>query len=126
MITQYWLTGAKIVADIINSIDRTQSAALMERIQQADGELHQKIKDLLFVFDDLMSIDDRGIQLLLRAMSKPAAAELRSRLLPLDVFYPSIARWIHRVEGLPGYERTYPPHWRESAAPATTAPVTGH
>ncbi|MGH8265450.1 MAG: flagellar motor switch protein FliG [Steroidobacterales bacterium] len=58
--------GAKIVADIINSIDRTQSAALMEKILQADGELHQKIKDLLFVFDDLMSIDDRGIQTLLR------------------------------------------------------------
>jgi flagellar motor switch protein FliG len=66
--------GAKIVADIINSIDRTQSAALMEEIQQADGELHQKIKDLLFVFDDLLSIDDRGIQMLLREVQSDQLA----------------------------------------------------
>lgn len=57
-----------------------------------------------------------GIQLLLRAMSKPAAAVMRSRFLPLDVYYPAIARWIRRVEELPGYERTYPPHWRENSA----------
>ena len=66
-----------------------------------------------------------GIQLLLRALARPVAAELRSRFLPLEVNYPSIARWIRRVEALPGYERTYPPHWRESpqqdAAPAPVA-----
>jgi hypothetical protein len=68
-----------------------------------------------------------GIQLLLRALAKPAAAGLRSRFLPLDVNYPSIARWIHRVEALPGYERTYPPHWRASATTeAAIAPTAGH
>jgi len=65
-----------------------------------------------------------GIQLLLRALTKPAAAELRSRFLPLEVNYPAIARWIQRVEALPGYERTYPPHWREAAA--HSAPVAEH
>ena len=34
------------------------------------------------------------------------------RLLPFPERYPSIARWLERVEALPGYERTYPPHWR--------------
>jgi len=63
-----------------------------------------------------------GIQLLLRALSRPVAAELRSRFLPLEINYPAIARWIHRVEALPGYEHTYPPHWREPAPPAV---VTG-
>ncbi|HZF15545.1 MAG TPA: glutathione S-transferase family protein [Steroidobacteraceae bacterium] len=68
-----------------------------------------------------------GIQLLLRAMSKPAAAVMRSRFLPLDVYYPAIARWIQRVETLPGYERTYPPHWREVAAtPIAPVPAGGH
>src|SRR6266511_3681955 len=33
-------------------------------------------------------------------------------LLPLDRTYPHIASWIQRIEALPGYERTYPPHWR--------------
>lgn len=54
-----------------------------------------------------------GIMLLLRAMEKREAGELRSRFLPMDVTYPAIARWIGRMEQLPGYERTYPPHWRE-------------
>jgi hypothetical protein len=27
--------------------------------------------------------------------------------------YPALARWIARIESLPGYDRTYPPHWRE-------------
>ena len=43
---------------------------------------------------------------------KPEARELSSRFLPLEVNYPALARWIARVEALPGYERTYPPHWR--------------
>ena len=54
-----------------------------------------------------------GIQMLLRALDRPQGHELRSRLLPLEANYPAIAAWIKRVEALPGYERTYPPHWRE-------------
>ena len=54
-----------------------------------------------------------SIMLLLRAMEKREAGELRSRFLPMDVTYPAIARWIKRVEALPGYDRTYPPHWRD-------------
>jgi hypothetical protein len=53
--------------------------------------------------------------LLLRAMEKREAGDLRSRFLPLETTYPAIARWIRRVEALPGYERTYPPHWRDGA-----------
>ncbi len=54
-----------------------------------------------------------GIQMLLRALDRREAQELRSRLQPLENNYPAIAAWIRRVEALPGYERTYPPHWRE-------------
>ena len=53
-----------------------------------------------------------GLQMLLRALRKPEARDLSSRFLPLDVNYPALGRWIARVEALPGYERTYPPHWR--------------
>jgi len=55
------------------------------------------------------------IMLLLRAMEKREAGDLRSRFLPMEATYPAIARWIKRVELLPGYDRTYPPHWREGA-----------
>ena len=57
-----------------------------------------------------------GLQILLRALGKPEARDFSSRFLPLEVNYPALSRWIARVEGLPGYERTYPPHWRDSAS----------
>jgi glutathione S-transferase len=52
------------------------------------------------------------IQVLRRALDRSAAAELGARFLPMERNYPALARWIHRIESLPGYERTYPPHWR--------------
>jgi glutathione S-transferase len=54
-----------------------------------------------------------GIQMLLRALERREAQELRGRLLPLEANFPAIAAWIARVETLPGYEKTYPPHWRD-------------
>ena len=54
------------------------------------------------------------IQVLRRALNRSTAAELGARFLPMERNYPALARWIHRIESLPGYERTYPPHWRES------------
>jgi glutathione S-transferase len=56
-----------------------------------------------------------SLQILLRALAKPEARDLSSRFLPLDVNYPALSRWVARVEALPGYEKTYPPHWRETA-----------
>jgi len=54
-----------------------------------------------------------GIQLLRRALEKPQAAALSSRFMPVEVNYPALGRWLARVAALPGYERTYPPHWRD-------------
>jgi len=54
-----------------------------------------------------------GIQLLRRALDRPEAADLSSRFMPVEVNYPALGRWLKRVEGLPGYERTYPPHWKK-------------
>ncbi len=54
-----------------------------------------------------------GIQQLLRVMERREAQDLRAHLLPLEANFPAIAAWIKRVEQLPGYERTYPPHWKD-------------
>ena len=54
------------------------------------------------------------IQLLRRCLTRAAAADLGTRFLPMERNYPALARWIRRIEALPGYDRTYPPHWRES------------
>ena len=53
------------------------------------------------------------IQLLRRCLARSAATDLGTRFLPMERNYPALARWISRIEALPGYARTYPPHWRE-------------
>jgi glutathione S-transferase len=52
------------------------------------------------------------VQQILRASGKEAARPLDLGFLPLEASYPAIAAWVKRIEALPGYERTYPPHWR--------------
>jgi glutathione S-transferase len=52
------------------------------------------------------------VQILLRAASKDTAKPLNLGFSPLAQSYPNIAAWVKRVEAIPGYERTYPPHWK--------------
>ena len=54
------------------------------------------------------------IKLLLRALARPEARELSSRFMPVEANYPALGRWLTRVEALPGYARTFPPHWRDA------------
>jgi flagellar motor switch protein FliG len=60
------LGGIRAAADIINLLKPEQESLIMESIQAADSELGERIKESLFVFENLLAIDDRGIQALLR------------------------------------------------------------
>ena len=51
---------------------------------------------------------------LLRAASKPAAEGLDLQLLPFREQYPNLYEWCNRIEALPGYDVTYPPHWLDT------------
>jgi flagellar motor switch protein FliG len=66
--------GARTAANILNSMERDASGAELGKIEKADAEMHQKIKDLLFVFDNLLDVDDRGIQALLREVGSDTLA----------------------------------------------------
>src|SRR5689334_2431883 len=60
------LGGAKAAADIVNLLEASIEGPVMEQISRADEALSQKIQDLVFVFDNLVDVDDRGMQELLR------------------------------------------------------------
>jgi len=60
------LGGAKAAADIVNLLEASVEGPVMEQITRADEALSQKIQDLVFVFDNLIDVDDRGMQELLR------------------------------------------------------------
>jgi flagellar motor switch protein FliG len=60
------LGGAQAAAEIINFLEPSQESALMEQIEKSDEALAARILDLVFVFDNLIDVDDRGMQELLR------------------------------------------------------------
>jgi len=62
------LGGVKAAANILNFMDSTKEAAVVEEILKVDENLATKIQDLMFVFDDLAEIDDRSMQEILRAV----------------------------------------------------------
>jgi flagellar motor switch protein FliG len=80
--------GVRTAAEILNFLGTTQESVL-ESVRGHDAELAQKIMDEMFVFEDLLEIEDRGIQLILREVQseslivalKGASEELRDKIL---------------------------------------------
>lgn len=80
--------GVKPAAEIINMLGSSLETAVLDYIREADSDLAQKIMDNMFTFDDLMKVDDRGIQALLKEIQsesliialKGATPELRDRI----------------------------------------------
>jgi flagellar motor switch protein FliG len=62
--------GLKAAADILNYLDTNMEGQLMDSIREHDEEMAQQIQDLMFVFENLIDVDDRGIQVLLREIQQ--------------------------------------------------------
>jgi len=58
--------GLKSAANIMNYLDNNVEGQLMDSIRDTDEEMAQKLQDLMFVFENLIDVDDRGIQAILR------------------------------------------------------------
>ena len=116
----YLLTaGDKVVRPLFSG----RGLENMDEIQQAAQAIRQELKrvnDSLATSNWLVGTEICAadiavfplVQLLLRAAGKEAAQPLDLGLIPLSETFPNIARWVQRIEQLPNYQRTYPPHWR--------------
>jgi flagellar motor switch protein FliG len=58
--------GINVAADILNFLGTQYEGPVTDFIRESDAELAQKIQDKMFVFENLLELDDRGIQLLMR------------------------------------------------------------
>jgi flagellar motor switch protein FliG len=58
--------GVRIAAEILNFLGSSLETQVIDTVKAADEELAQKILDEMLVFDDLLELDDRGLQMLLR------------------------------------------------------------
>ncbi|MEM7081992.1 MAG: flagellar motor switch protein FliG [Pseudomonadota bacterium] len=61
--------GEKVAAGILNALAKSQEEQVVEHLNSRDGELVTRIQELMFVFDNLLSVSDRHIQALLREVS---------------------------------------------------------
>ena len=61
--------GTKTAAEIMNNLDGAVEQELMQSIKDTDEDMGNRIQDLMFVFDNLREVEDRGIQALLREVS---------------------------------------------------------
>ena len=82
------LGGVKTAAEIINLMGASVETAVLDFVRDADNDLAQRIMDNMFSFDDLIKIDDKGIQALLKEVQseslvialKGATPELREKI----------------------------------------------
>ncbi len=80
--------GIKTVAEILNQMDRTSEELILKNIEEADPILAEEIRKLMFTFEDLINVDDRGIQTILKEIStddlaialKMASEELKQKI----------------------------------------------
>jgi len=82
------LGGVRAAAEILNYLPSAQSNQIMEGMRDTNAELAQSILDEMFVFEDLMQLDDRGVQTVLREVQseslivalKGCSQELRDKI----------------------------------------------
>ena len=80
--------GVKAVASILNLVDRSTEKSIVSNMEMENPELASNIKNLMFVFEDILILDDRSIQLILKEVDtkelaialKAASDELKEKL----------------------------------------------
>lgn len=80
--------GIRAAAEILNFMSGETETSVMESLKNYDDDMAQKIMDEMFVFDNIMDIEDRGVQLLLREVQsdsliialKGASEDIREKI----------------------------------------------
>ncbi|TVQ78249.1 MAG: flagellar motor switch protein FliG [Bradymonadales bacterium] len=68
--TKHKMGGVEYVADALNRLDKRTTNGILETISSDNAELAEQIKQNMFVFEDLISVDDRGIQEILKSVDQ--------------------------------------------------------
>ncbi|MZH05656.1 MAG: flagellar motor switch protein FliG [Nitrospinae bacterium] len=82
------LGGVEVAAAVMGSLDRTTETAILTTMDELDPDLAQEIRNLRFTFEDILKIDDNGIQMIMKEINqedllialKTATDELKEKL----------------------------------------------
>ena len=103
----------------IRSIDAADMQAAADELPGEFGRMEEAVSARGWLAVERLSAADLAVypfvEALLRAAGKEAVRPMGLGFLPLAERHPALESWRQRVAGLPGYARTYPPHWREAA-----------
>lgn len=90
MLTQSYesIGGVDTVAEMLNLVDRTTEKGIMEGLEAEDPDLVEEIRRLMFVFEDILQVNDKGVQAVLKEVDndelalalKTASPELRDKI----------------------------------------------
>lgn len=113
------------VIAIVRPVFFTGLAGKEEQVKEAAATIRDELKryDALladpknkFLVGPRLSAADillyPDVQLLMRAITKEEAQPLELGIAPLETNYPNVVAWMKRIEALPRYDETFPPHWR--------------
>ncbi len=81
--------GVNSLAEVINSVDRTTEKKILEYLEEVDPQLSVEVKDLMFVFEDIINFEDRQMQRLLQEVDMkdlPMALKTASETLKANIF----------------------------------------
>ena len=80
--------GVQVAAEVVGSLDRATETAILAAMDEVDPDLAKEIRDLRFTFEDILKIDDAGIQMIMKEINmedlviglKTATDELKEKL----------------------------------------------
>jgi flagellar motor switch protein FliG len=81
--------GVQVLVDILNGVDKATEDIIMDIIEEEDTEMAQEIRDLMFVFEDLVNVDDRAMREILKKIEgqqltlslKTASEDMKQKIL---------------------------------------------
>jgi flagellar motor switch protein FliG len=80
--------GVETIAEILNLVDRTTEKGILENLEEEDPDMVEQIRRLMFVFEDILLVNDKGIQQVLKEVEsdelalalKTASEELKAKV----------------------------------------------
>ena len=113
------LGGVEAVAGIINQMDRKIETELLTKIEEHDAALAEKIRMLMFTFEDILRIEDRGMQTLLKEVTTEGAGSGAQRRIRRDHgkdIQEHVGKGLRYAEGRHGSNGPRPPLRRRAGA----------
>lgn len=81
--------GLQVLVDILNGVDKATEETIMEMLDEEDSEMAGSVRDMMFVFEDMAGVDDRGMREILKKVEgaqltlalKTASEEMKNKIL---------------------------------------------